>query len=756
MKESIVRLASASPAVIGVALAVGAVPAAAQSGDESAPATQSEAPATDAPADAASDASGLGEIIVTAQRRSENLQRVPVTVSAINSQSLTSANIMSGTELGKVVPALTIQPNSSSVLLFLRGIGSNVSAVGSEASVAFYVDGVYYSRLFPGLVRLNNIERVEVLKGPQGTLYGRNSSGGLVNVITRDPEPGAPTTGEVSFGYGNYETIDATGYVAYNLADNLAIDVAGVVHHQNKGFGTNLGTGEDVVKSSTRGIRSKLVYEPGPDTVIKLTGEYVTDKGDFAQSTHFRHNRQGFIDGSGALPTLGFFDTNKDYTNANTSREYGASLRIQQDVGFANITNTIAYHDIKQLNEFDADLSPKTLQHTSLFSYGKELINDFQIASKGGSATDWTFGVFYTDQKQGYNPAYIGLGDTASLEIFSNSRVRSIAGYGEARFPIVGGLKGTVGFRYTRDRLTGNGRVNLVAPDQLPSPAGPVLVPDLLPAASAGYTFTKATFKLVLDYQFTPDVFGYASFSRGYKGATFNMIPFDVTPTKPELLDAYEAGLKTELFDRHVRINLAGFHYELKNPQVIIIPDSGTISTENAGAAEIDGAEIELTLVPVTGLNLRASGIYLDARYTDYKNAPLYVANPNFPFGNLSPTSGSADGNMLPYAPKWAFNAGGDYTFDVGGGSVTLGGNVAFASRTFFQPDNRLFQGSQAIVDAYLEYKFGESGLSLKAYGQNLTNRHFYTGAVEFGNAAGDLGFPAAPRTYGMTLRYKY
>ncbi|MGE4431248.1 MAG: TonB-dependent receptor [Sphingobium sp.] len=700
---------------------------------------------------------GVGDIIVTAQRRAENLQEVPVTVAAFDDSVLQSANITTSTELNKVVPGLSITPNSQSVLLYLRGIGSNVTAIGSEASVAFYVDGVYYSRLTPGLVRLNNIERVEVLKGPQGTLYGRNATGGLVNIITRTPKPGAEPTANISFGYGNYETIDATAYASFSLGEKVAMDISGVIHSQGEGFGKNINNGKDVNKDTTRAVRSKLVFDPGPDTRFILTGEYNQYRGDFSQNSHFRGNRQGFMDGSGVLPTLGFYDVNNDWTNEGTGRAWGATLRIEQDIGFADLSNTLAYHNLKQRNPFDVDLSPANIQHTDLYSYGKEVLNDFQLASKSGSLVDWNVGLFYTDQKQGYSPAVIGkavpvpgFSEPLDLLVHSNSRVRSLAAYGQARFPIIDRLKGTIGLRWTRDKLYGNGFADL-------GTGGTVMVPNGIPFSEATETFKKMTFKFVLDYALTDDIFAYASFSRGFKGATFNVIPFNPTPTRPETLDAYEAGLKTEFWDNKVRLNLAGFYYELKNPQVIVIPNSGAITTENAGAAEVKGFEFDLTMAPVRGFNIRAAGTYLDTQYTDYPNAAFYTPDPSPPFGNLLPEARSAKGNHLPYAPKWSANIGGDYTLDMAdGSSFQLGANLTYSSSTFFHPDNRLRQNNLTLVDAFAQYHFGDSGLSMKIWGQNLTNRDYCTGAVQFGNPAGDLCLTGSPRTYGATLRFEY
>ncbi|HMO67631.1 MAG TPA: TonB-dependent receptor, partial [Novosphingobium sp.] len=234
------------------------------------------APASAALAQESESSGGLSEIIVTAQRRQENLQEVPIAVTAVTAQSLAETGIDATRDLPQVIPSVQFTRSGPSGLFFVRGVGTTNAAAGEEGANAVYVDGVYMADLGQTINYFNNIERIEVLKGPQGTLFGRNATGGLIHVITR--EPGDELEVDAEFGYANYETVQARAYIAAPLAQGLAADIAVVKHHQNNGWGRNLTAGTKNKFQTYWGVRSKVVAEPSDSVKFVLAGDYLRNK----------------------------------------------------------------------------------------------------------------------------------------------------------------------------------------------------------------------------------------------------------------------------------------------------------------------------------------------------------------------------------------------------------------------------------------------------------------------------------------------
>ena len=283
----------------------------------------------------AAQSTSLEEIVVTAQRRSENLQDVPVAVSAIGGESLASANITNASELGRLVPALTVFTTTGAVQPFLRGIGNPGSLIGNESSVAVYLDDVYMARVPPALLQLSSVQRVEVLKGPQGTLFGRNASGGLLHVVTRTPSETAAF--EASIGYGNYDTIRGSLYATTGIAEGLAFDVAAMTTHQGDGWGDNVGNGRDWGKEFTQAIRTKLRWQPGDTTTIDLSADYTRSNTDLiAQSQFLPGTPRGYeLPPYGLQPLLGFYDIEADSQPVYNTTAWGLSGKATQELSFA-------------------------------------------------------------------------------------------------------------------------------------------------------------------------------------------------------------------------------------------------------------------------------------------------------------------------------------------------------------------------------------------------------------------------------------
>lgn len=705
----------------------------------------------------ASTGGQIAEILVTAQRRSENLQRVPIAVTAFTAAALDGRNLNEIGELRASVPNLQIGTGGGLVQPFLRGIGNTAIAIGNEASVAVYIDGVYYTTLATGFFALNNIERLEVLKGPQGTLFGRNASGGVIQLVTKDPSVDTVIQGELS--YGNFNTIEGNLYATTGFGERVAIDISLSGKYQNDGFGRNITTDNRFGYNDFFSARSKLRFETGERTTLTVTGLYGYSKNSI-QGNFFPGTTQGYYSPPfDQVPRYGFYDTAGDRESALTFKQYGVTFKAEQELSFAQFTSTTAYIHVDLAALVDGDWGPRPDFLVPQDAATRQFTQEFQLASLPGSDFVWQLGAFYYRTRQRYNEGTLFLGEAVfgpGLETPASQLARSYAIYGQATYEVLPGLKFTGGLRYTWDKTSADGTITLLT-------APPLVLQASNPAT---VKFDKLTFRTAVDYQFTDLVLGYASFSRGFKSQAFNLLTYAPDPTQPESVDAYEVGLKTDLFDRRVRLNVSGFYYDVSDPQVTLQRGGGIILS-NAESVEVKGVEADLTVVLVDGFSLRGSLAYLNSKYKDYGDIdsvtgecidcapsapPIFVS----PFGATAPAIGIvADGNRTSRAPKWSGNVGFDYLFSALDGEFAVTADYYLTSGFFYEPDNIIRQGGYSLLSAQLRYSPNKK-LDFKVFGKNMTDKKYTTYA---GTQSGPAGIPylaGAPRTYGVSLGFKF
>lgn len=690
----------------------------------------------------ASDGTQLDEIVVTAQKRAQNSQKIPISVAAISGANLETRGIESVTDLGTSVSGLVFQRVNGIVLPFLRGVGNTGNAAGNEASVATYIDGVYFPRPVSSFFDLKNIERVEVLKGPQGTLFGRNSTGGVINIITRDPSH--ETSVSASLAYGRFNTVQGDAYLTGALSDTIAMDLS-ISGKTGDGFGNNIATGGRFGYEDSILVRSKLLWTPGSDTRVTLTGFYSGSKQSSQRASFPGYASKSFLTGT-VLPSnsLSFYDGTDSDGSRDIFKVFGATLRIEQDLSFAKLISISAFSKSKEDSIYDVDFLPQNDATAQGKGPVKVFTQELQLVNALGSSFDWIVGAYYYNNKT----AYTSLTFTGPLfggfdyDSPGQQKIESISGFAQATVELLPGLKATGGVRYTHDDLRGSGQFQLLGP-----PAGPLVtnVPD------GRDKISKVTFKAALDYQFTSDVLGYGSFSRGYKAGNFNLLTYGSnTPTRPETIDAYEVGLKSELFDRRVRLNGAVFYYKIANPQVALIKGQ-TIFFSNAGGSEVKGAEFDAEFAVARGFSVRAGATYLDSKYTDYLGAPASI--PDLANGGSIPVAGgiNAKGNRTPLAAKLTFNLGADYTIQTSAGDFTLTADWSHNSGYFFEPDNLLRQRSYELVNSQLRWKINDT-YGVRVFGRNLAGERIIAGAASYQGPTGFAYVPAPPRTWGIAL----
>ena len=513
-----------------------------------APVTKAQAQA--APAATAAEPDQLSDVVVTAQRRNERLQDVPVSVVAVSNAALERARIENVADLHRLVPSLVVTQGITVMQPFLRGVGSLTATPGNEASIPIYVDGIYYARLPQALLEFNNVERVEVLKGPQGTLFGRNATGGLVQIVTKDPSstPSLKLTG----GYGNYDTTRATFYGTSGvLGDKVTADLSLSYKHQGDGWGQNVTTHQDIYKENFFAARTKWNFELSPTLLFKLSADYVyTNTSVGLIGAPYRGTTQGNPVGlpSVIFPSLpGFYDLRASINPYEHENIYGISGRLEKDLGFAKLISISAYRIGKTDVYNDTDYVPIDWTGSDQVNKYNQVSEELQLASKSGGRLEWVGGLYFLRSIDGAVANNFGLSANGiNSAFFGQQTAKSYAAYGQATYKILPDTSLTGGLRYTYDDISARGRTDLQT----------TTTNTIGTLTTASKSFDKLTWKVSLDHKFNDDFMVYATQSRGYKSGLFPTILFRPTPVNPEVLDAYEVGFKSELFDRRLAIHL--------------------------------------------------------------------------------------------------------------------------------------------------------------------------------------------------------
>ena len=688
----------------------------------------------------------LEEITVTAQRRSENLQSVPIAVSAVTGTQLSRIGVKDLVDMRTAVPTLNLNNTSGNLTANLRGVGSNAVGPGVENAVALYIDGVYYGSTGGSLLSLNNIAQVEVLKGPQGTLFGRNATGGLIQVTTR--EPTQDLSGQFGGSYANYQTFTGSAYIAGGLTENLRADLAVQATHQGDGYGTNGFNGKDIYKvDHDISVRSKIVFTPTDLTKITLIGDYTSSKN----TNNIFVVQPGTISGFtpapgnppfGVAPDTGY-NASIDYQPVDRIHAGGGSIRIQQDIGSLELVSTTAYRRTNTKIDFDYDGSPQKIEEIGVVEHDRQVSQELQIQSKGSGPFKWVAGAFYYRATAAYAPASLYFYDIgAFISIYAQQRATSLAGYVQGTYEVAEGTNITLGGRYTTEK-----RVAVYGRDAVNSSVtGALLATDTAPYQSKRYN--KFTFRIAVDHRLSQDIMAYASFNRGFKSGGYSVGSFGSPPYAPETLDAYEVGIKSDLLDQHLRVNLAGYYYDYRDLQVQRY-GSGPILTTNGAKAKIYGIDADVTAVFSSRFEINGGFGLQHPEFSSYPNALLTNSS-----GPTSYTFGSAAGNLLPLAARFLANLGSNYKVDVHGGSLDLNGNIYYNSGFATDADNTVKQHHFAQLGASATWTAPDQHFSVGLFGRNLTNKRVLTDGAA--TMTGHLVFYAPPRTYGVTAGYKF
>jgi iron complex outermembrane receptor protein len=692
-------------------------------------------------------AGALEDIVVTAQRRSEPLQDVPIAVTALSADAIAKAGASGTLDLASLSPGLQMNLSRSTVVPYLRGVGTQNGGVGEEGSIATYIDGVYITTLSAANVAFNSIERIEVLKGPQGTLFGRNATGGLIHVITRDPSHA--TMLDVDVGYSNFDTSTTSVYGTAGLSDSVAVDLAGFFTNQGEGWGRNLVRGNDVNLRDEWALRGKLLFEPTEALTIRLSGDYNDRQSDLGLT---RIIYPGALGIGGMAFRGGLYDSQSNLDRDVDFHQWGTSLQIDYDLGAATLTSTTAYRDVFNFGLFDQDATPLPVIDAPITETTNSVQQEFLLVGTTGTL-EYTTGAFYFSSDARYDPLSLrsAIIPPQNLDRFVQMLTYSYAGFAQGTYALDERTHLTAGLRYTRDEREIEGRD--VSVSGHPSGAGVLLrstADNPFPDKAA---YEKLTWRFALDRRLSEDVLAYASLSRGFKSGVYNVTNPYQPPVRPETLDAYEVGIKSDLAGQRLRLNTSGFYYDYKDIQLVHV-ESGATLLVNAASARVYGIDLEaiaIPPVPTGDLQLRVAMSYLNGEYQDFPGAPITSRNPA---GGNFQVSGDASGNKTIKTPPFSLTLTGDYSIPIGDNTFNV--NVSYYLNTgfYWDPDNRLHEPSYNLLNAQLNFFGPDRRWRASGFVRNLMDERYFTQTGS--STLGDQATTGAPRTYGVSIGYRF
>jgi iron complex outermembrane recepter protein len=715
-----------------------------ESSDRGQSPAQSSSSSVTRSAPGARDEGRLEEIIVNSQRRPEDLQSVPLTLTAATAGDLLNQGVTDTASLSLAVPGLSYTLGGNAATPFIRGVGTTIDSVGNEASVATYVDGVYISSTNAALFELYDIDHVEVLKGPQGTLFGRNATGGVIQIITKDPSI-VPSL-ETHIGYGNYDTSTGSLYATTGFCRSVAVDLAAYGIDQGAGWGSDLATGQPTFKRHESGGRSKLLWIPSDGTRITIVADENRAGNEDGLGLHVVPPGTGI---DGVTRFNGFYnnyDLPGDFTDV---RQTGLSGTLQQDAGVARLVTITSWRNVNGRVHLDQDATPSEVVTANYSQHDKSVTEELHILSREDATMPWIAGLYYFDDTSAYDP--LGLMGEATepldaIQTRSAQKTSSYAAFGQITKQFLTDNHLTLGARYTKDERSVSGStLGFVGAET-----------ELLSAASQSTSWSKPTWRVALDHRFTPEIMGYISDDRGFKSGVYNVISYATAPVSPETLDAYQFGVKSELAGQRVRLNAAVFYYNYSNIQVQEI-SAGTINLVNAAAAKMKGVDVDFAFLPVDSFTVRGGFELMNGRYTDFRNAPFLTPTVSLigsAVGGNTQSIGDATGFDTVRTPKGMANISGTYRWPVSRGNFNSVLSYYYNSGFAWDPDNRLRQSSYDVLNASVDWSAASNAWGVRLWGRNLTGTRYCVYETE--QTLLDSCSPAPPRTYGVTLSAHY
>ncbi len=705
----------------------------------------------------------IEEVIVSARKREESLQEVPISVAAFSADSIKAMSLTNLKELGQFTPNLTFfnhgQTGGTSAVVFIRGVGQVDPGYSWDPGVGIYLDGVYLGRMQGNNMDLGDLEQVEVLRGPQGTLYGKNTIGGAINLISTKPTD--ELEGFVELTIGDYDRRDARASLNLPLVPGILAARVTAVTRNRDGFGSRFDyfSGDKIDQMGDRdsfSARALIDWKASDNVNVLLSfdGTRSREFGPVRKVVQYNEPLLAFLLNMFVEPDYGdAFLTDSDFTsysnelNVNNVDLWGVGLTVDWDFGDWALKSITSYRDMDVLSGVDPDGSIYTVINQQDEMTQDQFSQEFQFSGLAfDQRLNWVTGLYYFEEdglSGGFVDVYeelytfIGLDIGYVLPIWIDNK--SYSAFGQGTFALSDQLSITAGLRYTRDKKG-------VTREQYRHHSGVVISP----LETASDSWSAVTGRLGIEYQWNEDVMTYASVARGYKGGGINargsnakeFVPFD-----PEYLWTYEIGLRSDLVDDRVRFNTSVYYSDYDDIQFsVIVAGEDAVPlflVANAAKAQIQGFEAELIVAPTQGMLLSAGVGLIDAKYT-----------------NADPSTGITEESKFVKTPKWSVNLAAEYAIPVGGFG-DLVGRVDWAYKTKIYHDAAnspiVVQEPYGLLNANLSLAEGNGKWVLSAFVTNLMDEHYILAGTDF---LPSLGFAevqyARPREWGLSVQYNF
>lgn len=727
------------------------------------------------------EATAVEDIVVTARRTSESAQRTPLALTAFSGETLARTGAQQVTDLQGAVPNLNLvqgRGSSNATNIYIRGVGQPDALQTFDPAVGVYVDDVYYSRIRGTQFDLLDLERVEVLRGPQGTLYGKNTIGGALKLVSR--RPGQDFRARASAAYGDYDMIDVQGSVSGPITDTLALGLS-ALHSERGGYVTDPATGAEYNDKNSTAVRASLAWDPASNLRIDLNADYAKD--DAGMTVGQAQNSLTNLSGQIALvlpavaPKYDFKTrTTPGLPNETRLETWGSALRMAWDVSDRLTLKSItSYRELNTDDYLDFDATELQIADALVAVDQSQVSQEIQLTYTTDRLTA-VGGLYYlreevSSHQESYNndltanllyaPPFDFLNGTYTFTRFIDDDLKttSKAAYANLTYQVTDALRLSAGVRYTeeekryaRSTFVTSSSIFLRSAHEFAPPTG---------------KYDDTSIMLSADYQLSPEAMVYARYAQGFKSGGFNgraNTAAESTEYQPETADTFEIGAKTQYWDNRLRLNVAAFLTKYDDFQARVTgleTDAnglpiGTLSVINAGSLDILGFEIEGVAVPVRGLTLDTQIGFLDADYKEFNDA------------RFTSFGGSRAFQDPAFSPRWTMRFGGQYEYALAGGSnLTFGAAAKYRSRMALAVDNTLvnsatelpgmYQEEYWLYDARVVWNDPSNRYSVGLYGQNLSDEVYKTDAQEF-SSIGNIrtAYYGAPRTWMVKFTARY
>jgi iron complex outermembrane receptor protein len=704
----------------------------------------------------------VDEVVVTAQKRAERLEDVPISITVASGESIERAGISRMEDLARIAPAVQVSSNGIYAQPVIRGISSTLVGAAAENNVAIYVDGVYMPFQRGLNMDVANIRQIQVLKGPQGTLFGRNATGGAILIETLQPSM-SERSGRFAVSYGRFDDKRVQGYFSTPLSDILAMNVTGY-YRKSDGYIKDVA-GFDSAPIENYNVNIQFRLEPSDR--LTLTPSVYTSRISDARS--LANTLEGYTLAAILAPTTPFVLNRRNRTSlthkpVNWTILNSVQLKAEYDLGWANFTSQSYFGKEHSFSHLEFDGTPAQVFDIFFHEYGRSLTQEVNLTSTGEGPLSYVLGAFYFDSRTRSEDSFSRTGAVGPYLPNQNAlwNTKAYAAYADFTWRAMDRLYLTGGIRYSHEKKdgmvwAGNGGALLAAPQA---------------------SFNSTTPRVVVRYELADSTNVYASWTKGFKsGVLSSAPPYNIVD--PEKITAYEVGFKT--VGERFRFEAAAYYYDYTDMQVqtIISVTNAQGATSlfgvpsNAAAAEVYGAEAQLSLEVTERLGVSANVAYTHARFTDFRNASINGLNatrtlnvsscPNpAPPPATAPCTADLTGQRLPRSPDWTANLSADYTIPVSVGKIVLSGNLSYSSS--YAPTRsdlgvngtgyRYDQGDILLLTLRGAWTSPDEHWTVSVYGNNITDERYYL--LRTGNFVGDYHVEAEPATWGVRLDYRF